>query len=181
MFKKVLTVFLLAAFCMTLLPLQVMAARLEQTPLEKIAVVEEILYGSEQQGSLVDRTNRLEKEVFGLPGREALMVKVERLYGFVRDTSANAPSLAFKMETLEWSLTQSVAKGPIKDRLENLEMTVSGIRGSGSIEARVSRLMAITFPNSKFQTGNTTLSKDTLIKIRTVSYTHLTLPTNREV
>ena len=169
MLKKVLTVFLLAAFCVTMLPLQVMAARLEQTPLEKIAVVEQILYGSEQEGSLVDRTNKLEREVFGLPGKEALMTKVERIYGFVRENSPNMPSLAFKMSTLEWSLTQSVAKGPIKARLENLEMTVSGTRGSGSVEARVSRLMAITFSNSKFQTGTATLSKDTLVKIKMIT------------
>ena len=113
MLRKVLTAFLLAAFCVTMLPLQVMAARLEQTPLEKIAVVEQILYGSEQEGSLMDRTNKLEREVFGLPGKEALMTKVERIYGFVRENSPNIPSLAFKMSTLEWSLTQSVARGPI--------------------------------------------------------------------
>lgn len=163
--KKILTVFLIAVFCVTLLPPPVMAANLEQTPLEKIAVVERILYGSEQEGALSERTNKLEKELFGSPGKEALMTKVERIYGYVRSSSANAPSLVFKMGALEWSLTQSVAKGPVKTRLESLERTVSGIIGSGSMDVRIARLMAITFANSRLQTGAVTLNKDTLIKI----------------
>ena len=167
--KKTLTVFLLAAFCLTLLPPTVFAARLEQTPLEKMAVSEQILYGVEQTGSLVERTGKLEKELFGLPGREALMAKVERIYQYVRENSSTSPSLVFKMNALEWSLTQSVAKGPIKSRLESIERTVAGVTGTGPIDARVSRLMVITFSGAKLQTGQTTLNKDTLIKIKTVT------------
>ena len=166
---RTLTAFLLAAFCLTLLPLQVFAARLEQTPVEKISVSEKILYGSEQEGSLVERTAKLEKELFGLPGREALMAKVERIYQYVRDNSPSSPSLVFKINALEWSLTQSVAKGAVKNRLEALERTVAGVTGTGPVDARVSRLMAITFSGAKLQLGQTPLSKDTLIKIKTVT------------
>ena len=166
MVKKMLTVFLIAAFCVTMLPAPALAARLEQTPLEKISVTEKILYGSEQDGSLVERTNKLERDLFGIPGREALMAKVDRIYSYVRDSSAGAPSLVFKMGALEWSLTQSVAKGPVKTRLETLERTVSGIMGTGPIDARVARLMTVTFTNSSLQTGSVTLPKDTLVKIK---------------
>ena len=166
MVKKVLTVFLIAAFCMTLPPPPVSAARLEQTPMERIAVAEQILYGAEQEGSLIERTNRLEKELFGLPGREALMVKVDRIYTYVLDSSGSTTSLVFKMGALEWSLTQSVTKGPVKTRLESLERTVAGVLGAGSIDARISRLMTITFADSALRTGTLTLPQDTLIKIR---------------
>ena len=167
--RKLLTLFLIAAFCVTLLPTPALASRLEQTPLEKIAAVEKILYGSEQEGSLVERTNKLEKELFGLPGKEALMSKVERIYVYVRDTSASTPSLIFKMGALEWSLTQAVAKGPLKPRLESLERTVSGVMGTGSIDSRISRLMTITFANASLKTGLVTLPKDTLVKIKLVT------------
>ena len=166
MVKKVLTVFLIAAFCMTLLPQPVSAARIEQTPMERIAVAEQILYGAEQEGSLIERTNKLEKELFGLPGREALMAKVDRIYAYVRDSSGSTTSLVFKMGALEWSLTQSVTKGPVKTRLESLERTVAGVLGAGSIDARISRLMTITFADSALRTGTLTLPQDTLIKIR---------------
>ena len=166
MVKKMLTVFLIAAFCMTLLPQPVSAARLEQTPMERIAVAEQILYGAEQEGSLIERTNKLEKELFGLPGREALMAKVDRIYTYVRDSSGSTTSLVFKMGALEWSLTQSVTKGPVKTRLESLERTVAGVLGAGSIDARISRLMTITFADSALRTGTLTLPQDTLIKIR---------------
>ena len=169
MLKKMLTLFLVAAFCVTMLPPPVLAAQLEQTPLEKIGAVEKILYGAEQEGSLVERTNKLEKDLFGLPGKEALMSKVERIYVYVRDSSASTPSLIFKMGALEWSLTQSVGKGPLKSRLDTLERTVSGVMGTGSIDSRVSRLMTITFSNARLQTGMVTLPKDSLVKIKLVT------------
>ena len=50
MLKKGITVFLLAAFCLTMLPTAAFAARTEQTPLEKIAVAEQLVYGTEQTG-----------------------------------------------------------------------------------------------------------------------------------
>ena len=169
MLKKMLTLFLVAAFCVTMLPPPALAAQLEQTPLEKIGAVEKILYGAEQEGSLVERTNKLEKDLFGLPGKEALMSKVERIYVYVRDSSASTPSLIFKMGALEWSLTQSVGKGPLKSRLDTLERTVSGVMGTGSIDSRVSRLMTITFSNARLQTGMVTLPKDSLVKIKLVT------------
>lgn len=169
MLKKGITVFLLAAFCLTMLPTAAFAARSEQTPLEKIAVAEQLVYGTEQTGSLVERTNKMEKDLFGLPGREALMAKVERIYLYVRETTAASPALTYKMNALEWSLTQSVAKGAIQPRLETLEKTVSGMVGTGAIDARVSRLMTITFTGGKLQAGPATLVKDTLIKIKTVT------------
>ena len=169
MLKKGITVFLLAAFCLTLLPATGFAARAEQTPLEKIAVAEQMVYGTEQTGSLVERTNKLEKDLFGLPGREALMAKVERIYVYVRETTPVSPSLSYKLNALEWSLTQSVARGAVQPRLEALEKTVSGTVGIGAIDARISRLMAITFSGAKLQAGSVTLVKDTLIKIKTVT------------
>ena len=167
--KKSLTVLLLAAFCLTLLPMQTILAQAEQTPLEKCAVVERILYGVEQEGSLVERTSKLEKELFGLPGKEALMAKVERIYQYVRENSSSAPSLVFKIGALEWSLTQKLAKGPLTNRLDALERTVAGMKGSGPVDARVSRLMAITFSGAKMKANQVSLPKDTLIKIKTVT------------
>ena len=169
MLKKMVTVFLIAAFCVTMIPAPALAAQLEQTPLEKVGAVEKILYGSEQEGSLVERTTKLERDLYGLPGKEALMAKVDRIYTYVRDSSGNNPSLIFKLGALEWSLTQAVGKGPLKPRLESLERTVSGVMGTGAIDSRIARLMTITFSNSRLQTGMVTLPKDSLIKIKLVT------------
>ena len=169
MLKKGVTVFLLAAFCLTMWPTAVFAARAEQTPLEKITVAEQLIYGTEQTGSLVERTNKMEKDLFGFAGREALMAKVERIYVYVRETTSASPALTYKMNALEWSLTQSVTKGAVQPRLETLEKTVSGTVGVGSIDARLSRLMAITFTGGKLQASQVTLVKDTLIKIKTIT------------
>lgn len=169
MLKKIITVVLLAAFSLTMLPMPAFAAKLEQTPLEKIAAAEQLVYGVEQTGSLIERTNKMEKDLFGLPGREALMAKVERIYSYVRETTPNSPSLVYKMNALEWSLTQSVAKGPVQQRLEKLEKTVSGMVGAGAIDARISRLMTITFSGARLQASSAVLVKDSLIKIKTVT------------
>ena len=166
---KRMTLFVLAAFCVTLLPSPAFAAGTEQTPLEKLSAVEKILYGMEQTGSLVERTNKLERELFGKPGRDALMSKVDKIYVYVRETSPASPSLVFKLGALEWSLTQSVVKGPVISRLDTLEKTVNGVGAAGSIDLRVSRLMAITFSGGRMQVGQASLNKDTLVKIKTVT------------
>ena len=62
-----------------------------------------------------------------------------------------------------------MGKGPLKPRLESLERTVSGVMGTGSIDARVARLMTITFSNSRLHTGAVTLPKDTLVKIKLIT------------
>ena len=167
--QKWIVMLVICFFSFTITPMVAFAARAELTPLEKIATAEQLVYGLEQTGSLVERTNKMEKDLFGLPGREALMAKVERIYVYVRETTATSQSLTYKMNALEWSLTQSVAKGAVQPRLETLEKTVSGMVGAGSIDARVSRLMTITFTGGKLQAGQATLVKDTLIKIKTVT------------
>lgn len=167
--KKWISILALSAFSLTLLPSPVWALRAEQTPMERIAIAEQIVYGAEQAGSLVERTSKLEKDLFGLPGREALMAKVDRIYIYVRESSVNEPSLVYKLNALEWSLTQSVSKGSLQYRLESLEKTVAGVVGKGPLDARISRLMTITFSGAKLQTGQATLVKDSLIKIKTVT------------
>ena len=168
-FQRWVAIVVACIFALTFSPVTVLAARAEQTPIEKITVAEQIVYGLEQTGSLVERTNKLEKDLFGLPGREALMAKVERIYNYVRETTASEPSLIYKMSALEWSLTQYVVKGAVKNRLESLEKTVAGTIGNGSIDSRISRLMTITFSGAKLQATLVALPKDTLIKIKTVT------------
>ena len=167
--KRWVAILVVSALSLTMTPLTAFAAKIEQTPIEKITVAEQLVYGMEQTGSLVERTNKLEKELFGLPGREALMAKVERIYNYVRDTTPTEPSLIYKMSALEWSLTQYVSKGAVKNRLEALEKTVAGTVGNGAIDARISRLMTITFSGAKLQASVVALPKDTLIKIKTVT------------
>ena len=166
--QKWIVILVVCFFSFTITPM-VAAARTELTPLDKIAASEQLVYGQEQTGSLVERTNKMEKDLFGLPGREALMAKVEKIYSYVRETTAATPALTYKLNALEWSLTQSVAKGAVQLRLETLEKSVSGTVGNGAIDARISRLMAITFTGGKLQAGQATLVKDTLIKIKTVT------------
>ena len=168
-FQRWVAIVVACIFALTFSPVTVLAARAEQTPIEKITVAEQIVYGLEQTGSLVERTNKLEKDLFGLPGREALMAKVERIYNYVRETTVTEPSLIYKMSALEWSLTQYVVKGAVKNRLESLEKTVAGTIGNGSIDSRISRLMTITFSGAKLQATLVALPKDTLIKIKTVT------------
>ena len=167
--KRWIAIFVACAFSLTVSPSAVFAARAEQTPIEKIVVAEQLVFGMEQTGSLVKRTNKLEKELFGLPGREALMAKVERIYNYVRETTPAEPSLVYKMSALEWSLTQYVSKGAVKNRLEALEKTVAGTVGNGSIDSRITRLMTITFSGAKLQASLVALPKDTLVKIKTVT------------
>ena len=63
--RRVIAVLVICIFSITTMPGIALASRAEQTPLEKIAAAEQMVYGQEQTGSLVERTNKMEKDLFG--------------------------------------------------------------------------------------------------------------------
>jgi hypothetical protein len=138
----------------------------EMTVLDRTAAVEKILYGSEQTGSLVERVSKIEKDMYGAESKDALMVKLDRVYRYVKETSTTSPSFMIKLNAVEWTLSHSVTMQPTKARLENLERVVLGNVASGAFDDRLTKLMKLAFPNGQLEVAGSTLSKDTLVKIK---------------
>ncbi|MCX7781636.1 MAG: hypothetical protein N2491_12150 [Negativicutes bacterium] len=147
------------------------------TLIAKTEAVEKVLYGAEQTGALLDRVNKLEKDIFGAETRENLAQKLERVYSFVKEIKPGAPSLVLKLNTVEWLLTHSVSNDAAKARLEALERTMYGNSSAGAIDERLNKLLKLSLTTGWPDVAGAIVTKDTLVKIKLVS--DLSTKTNR--
>ncbi len=139
------------------------AAGPELTALDKLTSMEQLYYGSEQTGSLVDRTSRLEKEIYGSLTQDALMVKVDRLYNYTEVTLPDSPSFIVRLNAVEWNLMHSVSNLPGKARLESLEKALTGSPIQGGMEYRLDRLLKLAYSSGQVAVGEATVRQDSLI------------------
>lgn len=149
----------------------------EMTMLDKIAAVEKVYYGGDQTGSLVERTAKLEKDIYGAETKDALMTKLDRIYSYTIENSSLAPSFRTKLNAVEWALTHDVTSQPAKARMENLERVMLGNAAAGSFDDRINKLMKLSYAGGNIEVADTSIAKDTLVKIKLV--TPLSTKTNR--
>lgn len=141
----------------------------EMTVLEKTTTAEKIIYGSEQTGSLIERTGKIEKDIFGEATKAALTDKLDRVYNYLTDNSTLEPSFQAKLAAVEWTISHNVTAQPAKARIENMEILLLGNAATGNFHDRITKLTQIAYPNGQINVSNTTLYKDTLVKIKTIT------------
>lgn len=141
----------------------------EMTLLDKTVTMEKFYYGTEQTGSLVDRINQLEKDIYGAATKDALMTKVDRIYSYTKENGPAAPSFVIRLNAMEWALNHSVTSQSAKARLEANEHVLLGNVAASSFDDRLTKLTNLAYSNGQIDVGSTTLTKDTLIKIKIVS------------
>jgi len=171
MFNKRITVIIVTLMLMIsaiALPAAAQSAG-ELTVIGKLAVVEKAIYGVAQTGALIDRITKLEQEVSGSESKEALLPRVDTLYAHVLETSEQAPAILTKLNAVEWTLTHRVSDSAIKARIENLETVMNGAPLSGSVDARLNKLLGLAYTDGQVEVIFTTIPKDTLIKVKTLS------------
>lgn len=165
MIKKITAVTLLVLQMLTAMSF----AAADMTMLDKTAAVESALYGAVQTGALVDRADAMEKDLFGTVSKDSLVNKIDKAYTYTIENSSSGPSLIVKMNSVEWTLTRGITGQAIKTRLENVERMINGNAGSGSIDARMNKLLKTAFPAGTVVGSNGHLDKDSLIKIKLTS------------
>jgi hypothetical protein len=138
----------------------------EMTLMDKTMVVEKVLYGAEQTGSLVERAAKIEKDMYGAETKDALVSKLDRTYRYIKENSATDPSFATKLNAVEWALTHDVTAQPAKARIESLERILLGNSGTGSFDSRLSKLVKLAYPGGQIEVMGAAISKDALIKIK---------------
>lgn len=141
----------------------------EMTVLDKAAAIERILYGAEQTGSLLERVNKIEKDMYGVETKDALVTKLDRVYAYVRDSSAAGPSFSLKLNAVEWLLSHNLTSQPAKARIENLERIMLGSPVVGSFDGRLDKLMKMSYPAGQLEVAAVAVAKDTLIRIKIVT------------
>lgn len=150
------------------LPVAAQAAG-ELTVVGKLAVVEKAIYGATQTGALTDRIAKVEADIYGSETKEALLPRVDKLYAHVLETTEQAPSILTKLNAVEWTLTHRVSDSAIKARVENLETIMNGSPVTGSVDSRLGKLLKLAYTSGQIEVVATTIPKDTLVKIKTLS------------
>ena len=141
----------------------------ELTVIGKLAVVEKAIYGAEQTGALTERITKIEADVYGSETQDALLPRVDNLYAHVLETAEAAPSTLTKLNAVEWTLTHKVSDSSIKARVENLETIMNGSPVTGSVDLRLTKLLKLAYTDGQVEVVATTVPKDTLVKIKTLS------------
>lgn len=103
---------LLLSLVMVLLFAPVLAAEDERGSVyHSLERVEKILYGSVQEGGLLPRLSKAERDLFGreLPG--SLTERQQALLNYLERPSQNQPSMLFKLGVSEWIVTHLVSVG----------------------------------------------------------------------
>lgn len=138
----------------------------DMTAMDKLGATETVYYGSEQTGSLIDRTVKLEKDIYGAVNKDAIMDRIDRLYNYTNVSSPGSPSFLLKLNAAEWNLMHNVTTDPAKTRLENLEKTLSGSPYVGSFDMRITRLLHLAFTDGQVDVTQSSLAQDSLVKVK---------------
>ena len=134
---------------------------------ELLAKIERDTYGSEQEGALLPRINRLEKDYSGRNLQEDMNTRIEALYTILYDNSAT-PGIMAKVNALEWNIAHEVKSGGIKGRIANLEKNLLGEENDGTINERLRELVRASFRLEDIPMYEIQLPANTLIKIALV-------------
>lgn len=132
-----------------------------------IAKIERDTYGMEQEGALLPRLNRLEKDYSGRNLQEDLNTRIEALYTILYDNSAT-PGVIAKINAMEWNVEHQVKSGSIENRIRYLEKVILGTETEGTLTDRVRELVKASFSNENIPMYEIQLPADTLIKVALV-------------
>lgn len=168
--KKLMAAFL-AAVCLftTALPLASAAAQDNQTVQGRLGAIENVMYGTTQTGSLLDRINRLEKDYSGThPTQSNMVARVDSLYNTIFENSTS-PSLLTQMNAIEWTISHQVSMDSIQARVANMEKIIQGAPKEGTYKSRIESLSAYAFGGSNIPLTQVTIPANTLVKISLVT------------
>lgn len=171
MFKtKTMTIITLCTLLVSLLAGAISAqAAGDLTVIGKLSAVEKAIYGVPQTGALLDRTAKIEQDVYGQEAHDAVMPRVDKLYAYVFETTEQTPSVVTKLNAIEWAFTHAVSHNAVKTRVEELEKTLNGTPATGSLSERIDKLSRIAYSGGQFEVVSALIPKDTLVKIKTLS------------
>ncbi len=142
----------------------VAAAAVPDTVQAKLASVERDTYGAEQTGAVMERINKLEKEFNGQNNTGSMMARAEALYDQLH-TNAGGPSEMAKLNAIEWTVQHSVSMTPLQERISDLEMSLRGKTGEGTLSERIAALSEDAFGTNTFPMTEVSVPANTLVKV----------------
>jgi len=165
-FRKITA--LLLASMLLFSTVMVSAQEIDNTVQGKLVAIENGMYGHPQTGSLVERTNKLEKDYLGTHPTGTLISRIDNLYNILYDNTST-PSAITQLNAIEWAVTHEVTMNSIQARSEQLETVIEGGPKEGTLKKRIAKLGELAFGGVKIPLVQTSVPTDTLVKIALVT------------
>lgn len=158
----------LAAGIAALLAMPVMAAEEAITLSEKIDRVDEIIYGSAQSGSLIARADKADNVIYGNGNTSAagLDNRIDNLYAdVVKNDNDQTPSIANRMNAMEYYLTDEISLDNLESRMGSLETSVYGKEKTGALDQRMAGIEKDVYGDQHYEMKTVELPANTVFKI----------------
>lgn len=133
----------------------------------KLIKIETDTYGIEQNGALLDRISRLEKDFSGRNMSGNMNARIEAIYDILYDNDAG-PSILAKINALEWNTNHEIAGGGINARLSALESQITGQPTPGTFNERIRALAKASYGQEILPIAQVQIPENALIKVETV-------------
>lgn len=139
------------------------------TPLGSLVIVEEMLYGQAQEGSLLERIEKVEMDIYGTVQEGAVLMRIDRVLTFLQDSDGDG-GLQLLLNLAEWGFSATLSgEKPMIERLDNLELVLYGTGQPGNISKRAERLMLDVWGTTKLDVQQVSLPPQTLVKVALTS------------
>ena len=164
--KQLVTLLLTFIFSLTAV-VPGFAANVNVPAADKIKAMEVMLYGSTQEGSLIERMDNIEYDVNGLMTSEPILMRINEMYNYLQGkTEDGRASFATQLNMVEWRLNESMSGGPAKTRIEAAEKLLNGKVDEGALSTRLEDLLElVSYEGGVVPVKQVTLPKDSVIKI----------------
>ena len=110
---------------------------------DRIDRVDEVIYGSAQTGSLISRVDNADNLIYGNGNSSAsgLDNRITNLYSdVVKNDDDTQPSIAARVNAMEYYLTDEIRDDALKTRMGDLETKVYGTEKKGALDQRLANL-----------------------------------------
>ena len=135
-----------------------------QSATDKLIKIEQDTYGEEQVGAILNRISQLEKDYNGKNMQGNMNARIEEIYNSLYENSGQ-PSIAAKVNALEWNVSHEVKGEGIKKRLVALETEIFGAEQKGSLSSRIGELSKATFGDENIPMIKAQLPTNSVIKV----------------
>ena len=135
---------------------------------DRIDRVDEVIYGSAQSGSLISRVDNADNLIYGNGNSSAsgLDNRITNLYTDVVKSDDDAqPSIATRVNAMEYYLTDEIKSDSLKTRIGDLETKVYGAKKKGAIDQRLANLEKSVYGDQHYEMKTVELPANTVFKI----------------
>lgn len=135
---------------------------------DRIDRVDEVIYGSAQSGSLISRVDNADNLIYGNGNSSAsgLDNRITNLYTDVVKSDNDAqPSIATRLNAMEYYLTDEIKSDSLKTRMGDLETKVYGAEKKGAIDQRLANLEKSVYGDQHYEMKTVELPANTVFKI----------------